>query len=601
MKKMSYSLSGMILGGAMAALLSGCGGGNDAVKTAYLVDSNVGGVAYQCGSQSGVTGTDGSFRFQDGAACTFSIGAAQFTVNADKLSANKRISPYDIFSEDDEKAVNLARLLQTLDSDGNPENGISITEQVRNQIQSQIRFDANFEGDMTTAMNQVRAQIQGMEARQVRTRVQALEHLAQNVDTPETYSTFERIAEIDAATISGATGTDKARVVAQMIAKYFNDVNDLTTGYSIADWVLGGSTFTGVDDANITHYNPYILEIPSPDGSKTMIVEVCNKTHAGGAINGSVIPGGEGHGPALPCEIAVYTDTATGKIYVDILDPVGSFAIFFNDMGNNPLLSAMALQVKTEIKLISYVGLDTAAIAYEKKSTPLGATFTEAEIDAMDNQYLKYTYAINTADANWSAATTTAAKRALAADAAKKLIANMTVNIPFGYDSTFASPYTPAGSYGINGTDLNATLVGSATYPLSANGYWRSARKAPLSVPRDVNTSAYGFMYTVEACSPTYAKQALSMGGDSRDHATALPCQMTFYIDDADPAAPKLKVVVLNPEFMFQTLFKDKLAGLSDQEKTTLSAMATTVKNDLVSITRYTMDHSGIGWIIANP
>ena len=593
MKKLHRSLLGTILGASILAF-TGCGDGDSSdsdVSTAYLVDSGVKGVTYRCGTQSGTTGADGLFNYQHGQTCTFNIGATTFSVAADKLAAGKSVTPYDIFSGDDEKVVNLARLLQTLDSDGDASNGIDINTTVHSSITSQIDFDSNFDASVAGLMTTLGLTLINP--------VDALAHLATNVTAPTSYTTFERIAEIDASDITGFTNpTDKARYVAQKIAKYFNDKNDLTLGDSIADWVLGGSPMTGTDDSNITHYNPYILEIPSPDNNKTMIVEVCNKTHAGKAINSSEI-----HGPALPCEIAVYTDMSTGKIYVDILDPVGSFAIFFNDLTTltaeqRAEFSAMALQVKTEIKLIAYKGLALGNVAHVKKSTSMGAIFTPADIAAMSNQYITYTYDINTNNAAWLNASTYTAKRALANDAAIELIKKMTVNIPYGYTSTFApTPYIPAGSYGINGTDLNATLVGSVDYNLSETGYWRSARKAPLKVPRSP-LLADDYLYTVEACSPTYAKMALSMGGDSRDHATALPCQMSFYIDDSG-STPTLKIVFLNPEFMFQTLFKDKLAGLNDDQKAELRKMATTVKNDLVNITRHVMDYYAPGWVIS--
>lgn len=619
MTKLYHSLVGTILG-ASILIFSGCNDDDSSsssstsdVSTAYLVDSNVQGVNYHCGSQTGTTGADGSFNYQNGQSCTFNIGATTFSVAADKLSAGKKITPYDAFPEDDEKVVNLARLLQTMDTDGDPANGIDINTTAHALLQNQIEFGSNFDTQLTAALA-------GSAYLPIVTPVDALVALTPNVPAPTSYTTFERIAEIDASAIATASGftnpTDQARYVAQKIAKYFYQNNDIISSYSKADWVLGGGpvSLTALDLNNsINLVNPYILEIPSPDNNKTMIVEVCNKTHAGGAISGDTIAGGEVHGAALPCEIAIYTDTTTGKIYIDILDPVGSFAVFFNDLGANTQLTAMALQVKTEIKLIAYKGLNAGNIAHVKKSTGMGAVFSAAEISALTGQYLTYTYDIDTADSVWTTATN---KRAVAQKAAQEMIKAMTINIPASYTSaTYEAllesnsvtyegvtipPYLTAPATGINGTALGATLVSSTDYTISATGYWRSARFAPLKVPRAVDTATYGFMYTVEACSPTYAKMALSMGGDSRDHATALPCQMSFYIDDSNSLAPKLKIVFLNPEFMFQTLFKDKLAGLSSTDQATLSAMATTVKNDLVNMTRYVMDHN-LTWVVPNP
>lgn len=609
MTKFYQSIIGTILGATLLAL-SGCGGGDSAtsdVSTAYFVDSNVAGVNYVCGTQSGITGANGSFSYQNGQSCTFSIGATSFTVSADRLSPGKSITPFDIFAGDDEKVVNLARMLQTLDSDKNATNGIDINTTAHDLIQNPINFGSNFDTNLTSALS-------GSVYLPIVTPVAALAHLAPNVPVPTSYTTFERIAEIDVSAIPqnvGTNPTDQARYVAQKIAKYFYQTND-TNVTSAADWVLGGApaSLSALDVNNtVKLLNPYILEIPSPDNNKTMIVEVCNKAHAGGAISGNTIPGGEVHGAALPCEIAIYTDTATGKIYVDILDPVGSFAVFFNDLGANPLLTAMALQVKTEIKLITYKGLNEGKVDHIKQSTGMGASFTPTEIAALSGQYITYTYDINMTSGDWNASSV----RANANKAAQEMIKAMTINVPYDYNATtYATllggslygsltfpPYVTATESGINAnTAIYPYLIDD--YNISSAGKWRSARYAPLNVPRAVNTNTYGFMYTVEACSPTYAKLALSMGGDSRDHATALPCQMTFYIDDTNQSAPKLKVVFLNPVFMFETLFKDKLAALQPNERASLSTMATTVKNDLVNMTRYVMDHN-LTWVVPNP
>jgi len=593
-KRWQNSLLATLLTTSAVAFFGGCGSESSSdVSTAYLVDSGVKGVSYHCGTQSGITGTDGVFNYQNGQMCTFSIGETSFSVPADKLSAGKKVTPYDIFTGDDEKAINLAILLQTLDTDNNATNGIDINATAREQIQHQIEFGSNFEGNLTSAVTG------SAYKNQIRTRAQALAHLATNVPAPTTYTAFERIAEIDASAIQAASGltnpTDQARYVARKIAKHFYMTND-TNVFSNADWVLGGapyesngSTKTSINpDSNVSVLDPYILEIPSPDNNKTMIVEVCNKKHAGLAMSM-----GAGNSPALPCEISIYMDTATNKIYVDILDPVGSFAIFFNKVTENQaMLTAMALQVKTEIKLISYNALQAAAIAHVKKATPMGPKFTTDEIKGLKDQYLTYTYDINTSSSAWANETNVTKQYQLAAQAASALITKMTVN------------NVNSGTFGINGTDLNTTLVGNADYNLSADGYWRSARSAALKVPRSSN-AADDFIYTVEACSPTYAKIALSLGanGDSRNHTAALPCQMSFYIDNSDIAHPKLKIVFLNPTFMFQTLFKDMMSGTQAKGYTeqTLNAMLTTVTNDLVNMTRYVMDHNTLGWVLPNP
>ena len=73
---------------------------------------------YVCGSKNGKTGTDGSFTFEVGKDCTFSLGSMKLKeVKANTLKDQIKVL-------EDNLAV--ATLLQTLDSDGTPDNN-SIT------------------------------------------------------------------------------------------------------------------------------------------------------------------------------------------------------------------------------------------------------------------------------------------------------------------------------------------------------------------------------------------------------------------------------------------------------------------------------------------
>jgi len=111
---------------ATLALISlvGCGGGGDtsaSTGTAYYVDSAVSGVNYVCGTQEGITGSDGSFTFDVGSGCTFYLGDIMLReVAVGSLKDGAKIV------EDDAK---IGLILQNLDSDGNPDNGITISEE----------------------------------------------------------------------------------------------------------------------------------------------------------------------------------------------------------------------------------------------------------------------------------------------------------------------------------------------------------------------------------------------------------------------------------------------------------------------------------------
>jgi len=125
--------SGLVLG-AMIALV-GCGGGSSdalnsagtnptsvATGTAYYIDSAVSGVNYTCGSTEGITGADGEFTFEVGVSCTFYLGDIELRSVGTELLADG--------GEVQETDIEIARILQSLDSDGNPDNGITINAEI---------------------------------------------------------------------------------------------------------------------------------------------------------------------------------------------------------------------------------------------------------------------------------------------------------------------------------------------------------------------------------------------------------------------------------------------------------------------------------------
>lgn len=95
--------------------------------TGVFVDSAVGGVNYTTETQSDVTNEAGEFSYLQGENVTFSIGSITFPT----IPAATQVSPVDMASgsaNPSATTTNIARLLQSLDQDGNPDNGITIPQ-----------------------------------------------------------------------------------------------------------------------------------------------------------------------------------------------------------------------------------------------------------------------------------------------------------------------------------------------------------------------------------------------------------------------------------------------------------------------------------------
>lgn len=112
----------------IAFVLSGCDDVEVHETQGQFVDSPVEGLQYETPSFSGKTNQLGQFNYLPGESVIFSIGSIRFP----SVLAGDEITPLSVFAVnnlEDTSVVNMLRLLQTLDEDGNPNNGIVITDQ----------------------------------------------------------------------------------------------------------------------------------------------------------------------------------------------------------------------------------------------------------------------------------------------------------------------------------------------------------------------------------------------------------------------------------------------------------------------------------------
>ena len=124
-------------------VLVSCGGGGGSSShppsTGVFVDSPVINIGYRTETQNGVTNSRGEFKYHPGETVTFFIGDLEFP----PVLADERVTPLDMADTDDvfhPMVVNIARLLQTLDKDGDTSNGITISDDAWRHA-AQLDFD----------------------------------------------------------------------------------------------------------------------------------------------------------------------------------------------------------------------------------------------------------------------------------------------------------------------------------------------------------------------------------------------------------------------------------------------------------------------------
>ena len=172
----------LLISSAFAALvLVGCGGGSSSsATTGYLVDAAVANADYDCIADVSVnktTGADGSFTCSNMAHVRFRVGHLVLgEIHA--LHADKHVFPQDLVGVardtgvNDARVVAMAQLLQSLDSDGNPENGIVIAQETKTAVAETERA---FKPTELTIYQDSASVIYRP------THAQAQQHLAQNV------------------------------------------------------------------------------------------------------------------------------------------------------------------------------------------------------------------------------------------------------------------------------------------------------------------------------------------------------------------------------------------------------------------------------------
>jgi uncharacterized protein len=126
--------------------------GGTGSRRGFFCDGPVQGLEYETQTMSGVTNERGEFRYRGGETVTFSVGGLVLG----SAPGSKHLTPAHLVIEvggDVRKikngaVTNIARFLQSLDKDGNVENGITITDEIRNTVRRHrygIRFDQSEE------------------------------------------------------------------------------------------------------------------------------------------------------------------------------------------------------------------------------------------------------------------------------------------------------------------------------------------------------------------------------------------------------------------------------------------------------------------------
>ncbi len=350
-----------------------------------------------------------------------------------------------------------------------------------------------------------------------------------NVTVNETRA-YQRVASVP------GTSAD-ITAIAETIALYVVNTDEAAVLGFPSNWVIAGAN---PKDGG-TYETEDLLPIPVAEATsntvayKSRVIEFCNGAYATQATNT-----GQERGSALPCEVSVHSDGE--NVYIDMLDASAIFGMFFPGTPDpDGALEKMAEDVKYELRTMIEAALTDAGEDMTSITKGLGPIFSDAEIAAITNEEIYQVTSYAKADGGVFTATD-------AKELSEKII------------ELLGTPDAMAD------TNVDGLSEGSA---------WRTGRAEPIAIPG---------VFVAEACSGKYAPMATRLG---TEYITALPCEITSYLDRTDDTNKTISVSVLDPQFMFEVMFKgavgDAMArgDLNATEAEAYNTLAAVVSADL--------------------
>ena len=301
--------------------LAGCSKSeHPALSTGTVHDSAIAGLAYStAGGAKGTTDAKGGFQHMPTDTVTFSVGGT--TLGSAEAADKVALTALDA-DKITQKVVNMARLLQTLDTDGDPDNGIEIAAAVNTALAT-TSFDlAATDAAADTALNGILATLgQAGLTRAARPRGVALEHLESTLatvfgKTGTTVLADGTLITKRAVTVDPATqyipypGTD-AGIKAALPKGFplsigsglaykgtgadgtltFWGLTDRGPNADSPDWSSGGAT-TKTKVFPVPAFNPKLLQIEVKNGEARVTAMLPILTATGGPVTGLPLPAG---------------------------------------------------------------------------------------------------------------------------------------------------------------------------------------------------------------------------------------------------------------------------------------------------------------------
>lgn len=233
---------------AVAATLTACGGGGNSSLSGVFTDSEVANVEYETSSGlRGTTDAGGRYQYREGDTVTFRIGGLVLGSGP----AKGTITPMDLVSGatsiNDAEVTKILQVLQSLDDDGKPENGINISSAVRSAIGTNVRKLKDISDLNTNIITAVQSALPG---RTLKSADAAKAHFADTLSKLEAKTKIAALGGISNFVIGGGGKNCSS----------FN--GDTQSSNCSADWttiLANDPAYAGKTKANISFDSNYVM------------------------------------------------------------------------------------------------------------------------------------------------------------------------------------------------------------------------------------------------------------------------------------------------------------------------------------------------------
>jgi len=206
-RPLDLAIRGLLFGSVI--MLSACNESSTTAptQTGVLLDSAVKGIAYTssaCATNC-FTNANGEFQYKEGDTVTFKIGSTSIgsTTGSSKIYTNNLSGEADLLGE---KSIRIARLLQSLDADGNPDNGIDVTNKT---VATGCAFDSDTNLEKCATITKSNAESAAHIAKTASSHADIVSVSFSETTAPTTAAELKETRTTSVATVTYADGTTK--------------------------------------------------------------------------------------------------------------------------------------------------------------------------------------------------------------------------------------------------------------------------------------------------------------------------------------------------------------------------------------------------------